>query len=271
MRELHDDLEVDIAAYNKHKTNMAHKSNINGFNQLFKGGTAEVRSVTSHNVHKNIGRIQQGGTCVLMFGPITDHIIGNEPTKDESGLGRWSVMTLAGGDIKTRIICRYNPCYNSVPDTSSSHQKHRYYGTSYQLHRRYFRPKNKFKCPCTLFKEHLIKQLKKWREAGDRLVICLDTNEDIYKKSIGKELTDPGGLALQEVVGDYTQQKIGSTFFRGSKPIDGIWATPDITISNATIMPSGFGVGDHRLFIIDMATSNIIGTPPSQFIRPVSC
>lgn len=33
MRELHNDLEVDIAAYNEHKTNMAHKSNINGFNQ----------------------------------------------------------------------------------------------------------------------------------------------------------------------------------------------------------------------------------------------
>jgi hypothetical protein len=31
-----------------------------------------------------------------------------------------------------------------------------------------------------------------------------------------------------EVIGTFTGKKIGPTFFRGSKPIDGIWATPDI-------------------------------------------
>ena len=39
-KELHDSLEVDIVAYNEHRLNMAHKHNINGFNQLFRGGEA---------------------------------------------------------------------------------------------------------------------------------------------------------------------------------------------------------------------------------------
>ncbi len=38
--EIHDKLEVDIAAYCKHWLNMRDRHNINGFNQLFKGGKA---------------------------------------------------------------------------------------------------------------------------------------------------------------------------------------------------------------------------------------
>ncbi len=112
-------------------------------------------------------------------------------------------MTIAGGGIKTRVICGYNPCYNKKLDN----------GTTYQQHRRYFRSRNVDRRPRTLFKENLIEQLKKWREAGDRLVVCMDVNEHIYNKTIGKELTDSDGLAMQEVVGDFTQQPIGSTFF----------------------------------------------------------
>jgi hypothetical protein len=60
-RELIDELEADVVAYNEHRLNMAHKLNINGFNQLFKGGESEVHSVVSHNVHENIGKVQEGG------------------------------------------------------------------------------------------------------------------------------------------------------------------------------------------------------------------
>ncbi len=41
-RQIHDKLEVDIAAYWEHQLNMRHKKNVNGFNQLFKGGEAEL-------------------------------------------------------------------------------------------------------------------------------------------------------------------------------------------------------------------------------------
>ena len=65
-------------------------------------------------------------------------------------------------------------------------------------------------------------QLVKWRQQGDRLIVCLDANEDIYKKSIGKTLTDTSGLAMKEVVGEFTGKRLGATHFRGSKPIDGL-------------------------------------------------
>jgi hypothetical protein len=44
-REIHDELEADITAYCEHRLNMCHKKNCNGFNQLFKGGEADVRSI----------------------------------------------------------------------------------------------------------------------------------------------------------------------------------------------------------------------------------
>jgi hypothetical protein len=56
-------------------------------------------------------------------------------------------------------------------------------------------------CPCTKFWEDLVSQLQRWREDVDRLIVCLDANKDIYKKSLGKTLTNIDGLAMKEVVG----------------------------------------------------------------------
>jgi hypothetical protein len=112
--------------------------------------------------------------------------------------------------------------------------------------------------------------LKTWRAAGGRIIVCLDANEDIYKKGIGKALTEEGALAMKEVVGSYTGKKIGPTFFRGQLPINGIWATSNITIANACIMPAGYGIGDHRLFVINIHTSTLIGTAPPRARRTAS-
>ena len=103
MKELHDDLEVDVAAYCEHKINFKHRRNINGFNQLFKGGEAALHSITAHNVHENVGKIQQGGTSLILFGHLTQLFDPNESGKDPTGLGRWTVMTLQGEGVQTRV------------------------------------------------------------------------------------------------------------------------------------------------------------------------
>jgi hypothetical protein len=77
----------------------------------------------------------------------------------------------------------------------------------------------------------------------------LDVNADIYLKELGQALTDSNGLNMSEVVGDFTGRPVGPTFFRGTKPIDGVWATKDLQVVNACVMPAGFGVGGHRMFI----------------------
>jgi hypothetical protein len=102
-------------------------------------------------------------------------------------------------------------------------------------------------CPRIKFREDLGRLLREWRAAGDRLVICLNAKKNIYTQALGKVLTNTKGLGMIEAVGQYTGKKIGPTYFQGQLPIDGIWTTPDVMITNACIMPAGYSIRDHRL------------------------
>jgi hypothetical protein len=126
-KEVHDKWEVDIVAYNKHRLNMRDSQNVNGFKQLFKGGEAANQSVVAHNVHENIGHVEEGGTILMAFGSVTEYPIHDQLGKDEMSLGRWSVMTFKGENALTCVVCRYNPCFNAKPDSSTSYQHHRWY------------------------------------------------------------------------------------------------------------------------------------------------
>ncbi len=152
MKEIHDKHEINIAAYCEHKINFKHKRNVNGFNQLFKGGKAPIQSIAAHNVHENVGRIQQGGTSLLLFGHLTQQLDPNESGKDPIGLGRWSVVTLQGNGVQTCIICGYNPCRNNKLNS----------GTSYQQQRRFFvTTRRDLICPQKHFHNNLLEQLTK--------------------------------------------------------------------------------------------------------------
>ena len=108
-KEIHDELNVDIAAYCKHRLNMRNKHNINRFNQLFKGGEAAIQSVVAHNTHKNIGRVQEGGTSLLLFGPLTKQLTHDEPGKDESGLKKVVSDDTKGRGIPNKGGMRLQP------------------------------------------------------------------------------------------------------------------------------------------------------------------
>ena len=106
-------------------------------------------------------------------------------------------------------------------------------------------------CPRRQFHDNLIKLLTSWREAGNQIIVCLDTNQNIYANETGRSLTDKDGLDMVEV-GDYRMGfPLGETFFRGTEQIDRVWATRDVQVANACVMPVGFGVGDPQLFVVD--------------------
>jgi hypothetical protein len=79
---------------------------------------------------------------------------------------------------------------------------------------------------------------------------------------------DLHGLGIKEVVGDFTTKQLGATYFRGRKPIDAIWATSDVTVANACMMPVGYGVGDHHLFVVDFAIETVVGTGLQKIVQP---
>jgi hypothetical protein len=111
--------------------------------------------------------------------------------------------------------------------------------------------------------------MRRWRQAGEHLILCLDANKNIYLGEMGQELTDLHGLGMKEVMGEFTTKQLGATYFRGSVPIDAVWATSDVAVVNACVMPVGYGVGDHCLFVVDFATASLVGAGClQQIIRP---
>ena len=214
-KELVGNLEANVVAYNEHKINFSHKLNRNGMSQMFNGGECEVRSVAAHNVHeKEGGRLQEVGTSMLLFGALIQQHDFEASGKDGSRLGRWVSVALRGSDgTLTRLVCGYNPCASAMKATCSL----------YQQQRRHFIMREKDRtCPRKRFRDDLIKQLVTWRRQGDRLIVCMDANEDIYKKSTGKTLVGNKELSMGEAVGDFTGKKVMATFFRGKTPIDGV-------------------------------------------------
>jgi hypothetical protein len=109
--------------------------------------------------------------------------------------------------------------------------------------------------------------LQQWRAAGDRLIVCIDVNADIYRQELGQALTWGEGLNMSEVVSDFMAVPVGPTFFRGSKSINGVWATKDIQVVNVCIMPADFGVGDHRMYVVEFWLQSLVGASPHLVVR----
>jgi hypothetical protein len=67
-RRVINDLQADIVCYTKHRQNLHHKSNWNGFWHMFNGGKTELRAIASHNRNKDAGKCQEGGTAMMVYG-----------------------------------------------------------------------------------------------------------------------------------------------------------------------------------------------------------
>ena len=118
----------------------------------------------------------------------------------------------------------------------------------------------------TLFRRDLIKQIKLWRETGDKIILFMDHNKHATKGPLGKELSNRNGLDLKEAIVQHTGTSPGATFFHGSKPINRMWVSGDIDISNACVMPFGYGVGNHCAFVLDVPLESLIRVDPVKIV-----
>jgi hypothetical protein len=258
--DIKEDLDIDCLMYCKHHINFRHKDYKNNLKQMFQRELT-CTAVLAHNVHKAkcAGRVQEGGTGTISFGDLVGYI--KKTGRDDKGLGRWCWVLLGGNNGRNmQIIMAYNPCKNKNVNL----------GTSYQQQRRYFITKKKdLTCPLILFHKHLVRKIKQWQASGDRIILCMDHNEHVINGPIGKELGDKDGLDLREAVVQHTGQSPGATFVRGSRLINGMWVSSDLEISNACVMPFGYGIGNHCAFILDVPLESLIGGDPVKIVRPV--
>jgi hypothetical protein len=217
-------------------------------------------AISAQNIYeaKFAGRTQEGGTGTICFGKATGYI--KKTRQDKEGLGRWSWIQLSGTNKhNTRIITAYNPCKNKNVNSVMI----------YQQQQQYFITKKKdLNCPLMLFQKHLVKQIKQWRAAGNRRILFMDHNKIVVTGALGTVLSDKDGLDLREAVIQHTGKHPGATFFCGSKQIDGLWVSSDLNICNACVMPFGYGVGDHHVFIVDIPLFLLVGINPVKIVQP---
>jgi hypothetical protein len=109
--------------------------------------------------------------------------------------------------------------------------------------------------------------MKQWRKEGKGLILRVNTNKNSHQGELGQQLMDLDGLGMKELVGDFTGRQLRATYIWGNEPVDGIWATSDLTVANACLMPVGFGVGNHQLFVIDFVTATLFG----YGLQPIVC
>jgi hypothetical protein len=167
----------------------------------------------------------------------------------------------AGQIDTTQESSWHNPCKNKNVNLS----------TLYQQQRCYFITKKKdLTCPLILFRRHLVKQLQQRQAVGEKILLFMDHNKHVIDGAIGKALADRDGLDLREAILHHTGRSPGAMFFRGSKPIDELWISSNVDVSNACVMPFGYGVGNHCTFILDIPIESLVGLDPVKIVRPAS-
>jgi hypothetical protein len=86
-RRVINELKVDIVCYNEHRQNLQHQLNRNGFRQMFNGGETELRAIALNNVHKEVGKFQEGGMAMMTYGNLIQQFDPEGSGRDNLGLG----------------------------------------------------------------------------------------------------------------------------------------------------------------------------------------
>ena len=221
--------------------------------QLFQSQT-ELKAVAGHNIHEENGRAQEGGTCLMIFDFLTT--VTSELGTDPTGLGRWCWAKFVGkNDHVTRLVSAYQPVRAGKRQLKAV----------YQQHRRYFRSKGEFQCPRALFRRDLIASVQEWKQAGERVIVMLDANENLARGHLSRAFRSMG---LRDLVHERTQTAGPATWFRGRHQIDGVFATAGVECHGARFLPFWAGIGDHRAIVVDIPLQSLIGEQLLKIVRP---
>lgn len=206
-------------------------------------------------------KMLEGGTGFISFGFLASLSQSPHSGTDDRGLAWWTYMEFSGTKwYNTMLLVGPVPCRNNKILS----------GTTYHQHRQYFflQKENRDVEPNAQFLLDLLVLLSQWKAEGKHLVVCLDVNEYIYKGALGKILMNPNRLNLHKSFQVHTTQQLRSTYFWGSKAIDGIWVSDDISIANVCALSIEYGVEDHRMIVLNIHSTSMVGTNPQPLVHP---
>lgn len=197
----------------------------------------DISCVTAHNIHApRVSLGQPGGTGILITPTLFEYARSTD--NDHRGLGRWTSWLLSHTpDHTTRLVSAY------CPGSGSSDKGLK---TVYRPHVNHIQKANLGRTPYQLFFDDLILQLKKWRSNNERIILCIDLNEHSLTGQIARRLRS-NDIELHESTHMFWPEgQQPHTHIDGSRPIDGIFTTPDIDVTNSLLLSFHESAGDHR-------------------------
>ncbi len=203
------------------------------------------------------GNHVQGGTAILNFDDFTQY--AQDYWVDPRGLGRWSWTLVYGSQShSTQIIQAYNVGWATCKGLGTIYQQHLHYVWDHDLQT----------TPCELFRMELLDQLCQWRVQGDQLVLMMDANEHVLNGPLCKDLVNDN-IDLVEATHASTILPTPPTSMDGSKPIDRVWHTSNIELTNINVLPFGESVGDHHSFVFDISSCTCNGWHAYRMQHPL--
>ena len=196
---------------------------------------------------------EYGGTGIMTNGRATAHRI--DYGEDNRKMGRWNWCTVKGkNEKKTTIISVYRP---------ESHQSI----YSRQLAKLRRTGKTEISAEKAWF-DDLYELVQSKKNDGNEIIIAGDFNNDLndIRSKVNKHMEKMG---MKEIL--ITRYGKGPpTHQRGSKTIDGIYATSGIKVIQGGYVEEFDSPGDHRFLWVDILQQEIIGEPQESKPPPVS-
>jgi len=198
---------------------------------------------------------QPGGTMITSIGKPAHRI--DETGKDETGLGRWTWQKMKGKrNIRLRIISAYRPC---IPSTAGP-------TTAYSQQQRYLNIINDKRDPRQAFLEDLGKNIEKWHNDGDQIILMADLNTDVTNKEI--KLWRERHRLKDVYISEFPNIKIPATYHKGKNTIDTIMVSHSIKIEKAGFLAFGDIPSDHRGLWLDVTYQTAFGHNMQRLIKP---
>ena len=98
------------------------------------------------------------------------------------------------------------------------------------------------------------------------MILLVDGNEDLEKYHLGKELRST--LDMVNIVEERTHMPGPATHKKGSKQVDGAFATRDIECTGVWFFPLRDSHGDHRAVVIDITYHSLVGREKLLIEKP---
>ena len=224
------------------------------------GNGHPTMGVCGHNINdEKMKRDQWGGTCISAFGHLASFVTATGV--NSMGLGRWSWIRVGGGGKTTLVITAYQPVRPN---------KNTCGGTVWDQHVWYFEARGEIRNPRAMFQSDLLSHLRMWKETGDEILLLGDFNEDVYTGQLASSLSGKF-LRMKEVCHWTKGIPLPPTHNCGTVPIDAVFGTAGLIVTSVALLPIRTGVGDHRVFLIDVPSDSILGDVFPRVIPAAGC